>query len=159
MSDTWEPVMKPDRSWTNVSRRQPCPHCGHHRWCRITADGTTICCRHNLDGGIVKTDLRGDPYCVVQTHSPSRPGAAQPALESPAAHEAAAVARPPLERDHTKPTLDELRRQADADPNWTPTREVALAAARALTTLPVSQAGASATQMEDQGNRRERSRR
>lgn len=49
-------------TWTEASRRQPCPICGHGSWCRFPADQSVVWCRRVPDGGEARIDRAGVPY-------------------------------------------------------------------------------------------------
>lgn len=59
-------------TWTEASRRQPCPICGHASWCRT--NGVHVWCRRVPDGGDPRTDRAGVPYYLhrLGTGNPPR---------------------------------------------------------------------------------------
>jgi hypothetical protein len=48
--------------WKEYTPRNPCPICGHTRWCSISDDGRVINCHHQGgDGSTERTNSRGEP--------------------------------------------------------------------------------------------------
>lgn len=48
--------------WFEVTKKNPCPICGHDSWCRIAKDGNAVCCQRGNGGGIERYDKNGVPF-------------------------------------------------------------------------------------------------
>lgn len=48
--------------WFEVTKKNPCPICGHDSWCRIARDGNAVCCQRGNGGGIERYDKNGVPF-------------------------------------------------------------------------------------------------
>ena len=64
-----------DSNWIDVSRKAPCPICGHDSWCTVSSDGRVVNCRRVDAGGRSKTDKNGAPFWVHFLDSKDSSGA------------------------------------------------------------------------------------
>jgi len=53
-----------DGAFVEVTKRNPCPICGHDHWCRVTRDGSVVLCRREARGGRARLDSAGVPFYV-----------------------------------------------------------------------------------------------
>lgn len=52
------------KNWCPVTKRDPCPVCGHKDWCAVSSDGRVARCMRVVDGPdvIAREDSEGTPY-------------------------------------------------------------------------------------------------
>lgn len=59
--------------WREVTKRNPCPHCGKDSWCSISADGAIRICHWEPSGSFkTETDKNGSPYYLHRVAGHSR---------------------------------------------------------------------------------------